>query len=498
MQVDYDSVDKTVYVSGIGISDSNSMTDNDRINFWVAHETMPWDSLKDKATKVVFKRGIEKVPPGYFEGFNKVKTVCISETVTTIYTEVFKNCNNISKVYYEGSQTDKGDLAVYDLTLYGLMSDTTIWKCLEKDSTSYRTYSLLEGPLSLNGIRYDIIYLVLFWLYDNGEIGMNPLTEGWEFDLDNDGKYDLSLTQNKSSGQPISSGTLKTLDTASVDSWSFTTDPVMRTYCTEYGYYFCRNFTVSLFEYVDLGEECTLSLKVNKDYVYSGNPIRPAVVLRHGSKILTKGTNYVVCSYRRNTNVGQAQIIVNGQGRYFGKLSVNFNIVPKPVTPSVKITKLPAYNGGSFVKPEVQVTVDGVKLADTAYKMNVVSGGKYVGVSKAKLTLKGNYSGSKTFSYKIIPRAPSIKSVTGLKNDIIIYWTRQTTQCTGYEIEIASDAKFTNIVKTKVISKASSDHARQANLQSGKYYYVRMRAYMIKSGVKYYSRRSSIKRVQTK
>ena len=63
---------------------------------------------------------------------------------------------------------------------------------------------------------------------------------------------------------------------------------------------------------------------------YTGSAIKPAPVVKDGTRTLKAGTDYTV-SYKNNTALGTATITITGKGNYSGSRSVTFKIV-KPVS----------------------------------------------------------------------------------------------------------------------------------------------------------------------
>lgn len=65
------------------------------------------------------------------------------------------------------------------------------------------------------------------------------------------------------------------------------------------------------------------------DEVYTGNAIKPDVLVRFNGKTLVKGIDYDL-SYSDNVEVGTAHVVVTGKGNFGGKREMTFNIV-RPV-----------------------------------------------------------------------------------------------------------------------------------------------------------------------
>lgn len=75
--------------------------------------------------------------------------------------------------------------------------------------------------------------------------------------------------------------------------------------------------------------EYTISSPGNTEY--TGSPITPAVTVKKGETVLTKGTDYIL-SYQGNVEVGTARVIAQLQGNHTGALSTDFNITKRSIT----------------------------------------------------------------------------------------------------------------------------------------------------------------------
>ena len=149
------------------------------------------------------------------------------------------------------------------------------------------------------------------------------------------------------------------------------------------------------------------------DATYTGSAIKPTPTVKDGSKTLKLGTDYTL-SYKNNVNVGTATVTITFKGNYTGSKSVTFKIVAKKLTnPTVSAITDKTYTG-SAIKPTPTVK-DGSKTLKLntdytlAYKNNV-----NVGTATVTVTLKGNYSGSKSVTFKIVPKKltnPTISAI---------------------------------------------------------------------------------------
>ena len=137
----------------------------------------------------------------------------------------------------------------------------------------------------------------------------------------------------------------------------------------------------------------------------------------------------------------------------------------------------------------------------TDYKISYPKGMKNVGKYTVKVTLKGNYSGSKSMTYNINPKGTGVSKVTAAKKGFKVTWKKQATQTTGYQVQYSTSSKFKS-AKTVTISKNKTTSKSVSKLSAKKKYYVRVRTYKtVKIGgksVKLYSGWSKAKSVTTK
>ena len=109
------------------------------------------------------------------------------------------------------------------------------------------------------------------------------------------------------------------------------------------------------------------------------------------------------------------------------------------------------------------------------------------------ITLKGNYSGSKTLSFTIVPKGTKLSKATASKGTMKISWKAQKTQTTGYQIQYSTSKNFKN-AKTVTIKKNATTSAKIKKPNKQKKYYVRIRTYKPVGKNKFYSDWSASKR----
>lgn len=132
---------------------------------------------------------------------------------------------------------------------------------------------------------------------------------------------------------------------------------------------------------------------------------------------------------------------------------------------------------------------------NTDYKVTY-SNNKNVGKATVKVTLKGNYYGSKTMSFKINPKGTSLSSVKAGAKSFTAKWKKQSKQTSGYQLRYSTSRNGSG--SKSLVSGSSKTSKTIKNLKAKKKYYVRVRTYKKVNGVKYYSGWSKAKTVTTK
>ena len=170
---------------------------------------------------------------------------------------------------------------------------------------------------------------------------------------------------------------------------------------------------------------------------------------------------------------------------------------------NIKLSKTAYTYNGKVQKPSVTVKDSKGKTLKngTDYTVSYPKGMKNVGKYTVKVTLKGNYSGSKSMTYNINPKGTSVSKVKAAKKGFKVTWKKQATQTTGYQVQYSTSSKFKK-AKTVTISKNKTTSKSVGKLSAKKKYYVRVRTYKtVKIGgksVKLYSGWSKAKSVTTK
>lgn len=115
-------------------------------------------------------------------------------------------------------------------------------------------------------------------------------------------------------------------------------------------------------------------------------------------------------------------------------------------------------------------------------------------VGKATLTITGKryYTGTIKKTFKINPKGTSLKTLKKGKKSITVKWKKQSkkmsaSRITGYQIQLATNKKFTRNKKTVTVKGYKSVSKKVTKLKAKKKYYVKVRTYKTVGGKKYYS-----------
>ena len=140
---------------------------------------------------------------------------------------------------------------------------------------------------------------------------------------------------------------------------------------------------------------------------------------------------------------------------------------------------------------------DGRTLAASEYTVAWPAGRTAVGAYPVKVTLRGNYSGSNSATFTILPKATSLSKLKAAKKGFTAKWKKQTTQVDGYRLQYSLKKTFKG-AKTVTVKKAKTVSKKVKKLKSKKKYYVRIGTFKKAGGVTYYSSWSKAKAVKTK
>ena len=229
-------------------------------------------------------------------------------------------------------------------------------------------------------------------------------------------------------------------------------------------------------------------------YAYDGKAKKPGVTVKLNGKTLKNSTDYTV-SYSNNTKVGTAKVTIKGKGNYTGSVSKTYSIKNNFKKATVSGISTKAFTGKNITQ-SITVKYNGKTLKKgTDYTVSY-SSNKNIGTATVKIAGKGSYTGTITKTFKINPAKQEIQKLTAKSKAFFVDWA-QKGSATGYEIQYATNSKFTSAKKV-TITNNKTDKTTVSKLSGKKKYYVRVRSYTTVKGTKYYGAWSSTKTVTTK
>ncbi|MDD7642534.1 MAG: hypothetical protein PUK75_08690 [bacterium] len=171
------------------------------------------------------------------------------------------------------------------------------------------------------------------------------------------------------------------------------------------------------------------------DQSYTGYQICPSISVYVNNVLLREGTDYTV-SYSNNVNMGTATVTITGIGTYSGTRTTTFRITgPNLYSASIAAIEDQLYTG-SDIKPTVTVTVNNTTLRlNTDYYVSY-SNNRNVGTATVTVTGRGNYTGTKTTTFRIIGKTINNTTVSSI----------DTQRYTGDEIRPSVTVKIGSVV----------------------------------------------------
>ncbi len=251
------------------------------------------------------------------------------------------------------------------------------------------------------------------------------------------------------------------------------------------------------------------SVKLEKKlYTYDGKVKTPSVTVKdEKGKKLTVNRDYTLKYQKGRKKTGIYSVTVIFNGDYEGTEKLYFKIRPTAAkkitaTPSISSVYLSWNKSKGADGYEIYLKNKKLKLIkDTenlSYSLNKIDGKKlksgtdYVFVIKSykKSNNTKIYSPAKTVKVSTRPQKSRIKKISVSARKVTVSAEKQN--CHGYELLLSTNKSFSNAKTVKTKSKNNSAYTFK-NLIKGKTYYVKVRAYVISGGEKYYGYYSNAK-----
>ena len=165
------------------------------------------------------------------------------------------------------------------------------------------------------------------------------------------------------------------------------------------------------------------------DQTYTGSEIKPTITSKDGKEVTDSKDGTI--AYTNNINVGTATVTITGKGNATGTAEKTFKIVAKPLTDnSITVTGLSDQSYSGTAKEPAVVVKDGANVLteNTHYTVSYESNTN-VGTAKVTITGKGNYTGSKTVNFEIVPGSVTFENLSA--SNIVYGQTLSESKITG-------------------------------------------------------------------
>ena len=411
---------------------------------------------------VAVRKGTVSISADAFENHKKLTSIALPKSLVKIG---YLGSSKLKNVYYAGDEEDKNHIEILGLA-------SAFHKATWHYNCNFATITTQPKSTSVKVNQKATVSL---------KAAGDGLTYAWYVcDVQEPGKYYLSPS--------------KTTNTYDI---TLTPDRVGRkAYCIvtdKYGNSVKSN-TVTLGEVKTPASELKVSLS-KTSYTYNGKVQKPSVTVKDSKgNVLKKNTDYTVTYASGCKNAGTYKVTIKMKGNYTGTVTKSFNINPINVSECKVSLSTTSYTyNGSVRKPAVTVkNHKGTKLTTSSYTVTYASGRKNVGTYKVTVKMKGNYTGTKTVTFKINPVKTSISSLTAGSKKLTVKWSKKTAQVSGYEVQYSTSKSFKSY-KTKTVSSYKTVSASLTGLKAKTTYYVRVRTYKMVDGQKVYSAWSTVK-----
>lgn len=172
---------------------------------------------------------------------------------------------------------------------------------------------------------------------------------------------------------------------------------------------------------------------------------------------------------------------VQGKGKYTGSKDSNFRILRANISKAVKGKKIADQSyTDKKLKPSVTLTHNGKKLkVKTDYTVSY-SKNKNIGTANVVIKGKGNYTGTRKATFKIVPGKVKSLKVSRRNKIVSMRWSK-VKGSVRYSIFYATKKNG----KYKKLQSVSAAGLSTKKLKSKKPYYIKVRAYK-KVGKTYY------------
>lgn len=437
---------------------------------------------------VVIPDTVKYIDDESFYGCTALESVTFGNGVEEIGDYAFENCASLSKVYIPVSVKKIGAEAFgytfgSELTLNKNFSmtcskDSAAEKYAKENGIPYDTYQVKFDELAVSGIKdkeYTGKPVTQNIVIKNGNV---VLDEGTEYTVTYSANTKVGTVEVTITGTGSYIGEIKSsFDILPAKQQIQKLDTRFKGFFIDWA----QKGSATGYEI-----ECSTNADFKDSTVKKLTANKPDTLTISG---LTAGNKYYV-RVRSYTNVGEKV--------YYGAWSDSKNVTAAKydITKSaISSISTKTYTGKNITQ-SVKVKYNGKTLkSGTDYTVSY-SSNKKVGTATVKITGKGQYGGTVSKTFKINPAKQKIQKLTAKSKAFFIDWA-QKGSATGYEVQYATNSKFTGAKKLDVANN-KTDKMTISKLSANKKYYVKVRSYTLVKGTKYYGEWSAVKSVTTK
>ena len=148
---------------------------------------------------------------------------------------------------------------------------------------------------------------------------------------------------------------------------------------------------------------------------YTGSAVKPALTVKMSGVTLKSGTDYTL-AYANNVKRGTATVTITGKGFYTGSKKATFKIVQANVSKASVATIANKTYTGAAIKPALTVKMGSVTLKNGTDYTFAYANNTAVGTATITITGKGNYTGTKKVTFKIVKASLATATVAQIAN----------------------------------------------------------------------------------
>ena len=420
---------------------------------------------------------------GAFEGSN-VHSVVLPSTVESIGIYAFSECVYLTSINIPEGVTELGECAFWgDIALTSITLPSTLTTIGEMAfyQVGYTKSVSLTLPKALKSIAEDAFkycpYLTLSvysgsyaetWCKSVYGTTNHSNYYGWKYTV-----IGTSTTEDTTESTTCTSHSYTTTITKKADATNKTKGTYKKV-CSK-----CGNTTSGTINYPS-------ALKLSAtSYTYTGSTRKPTVTVYDTAGKTIATSHYTVTYPSSSVNPGTYTVKVTfNKGQYYtGYLTAKYTIGKYPMSKATISGIANKVYTGSAIKQSIVVKYGSTTLKNGTHYTVTYSNNTNVGIAKVTITGKGNYSGSVTKTFNIVP-----KQTTGVKQTtpyaltgIKVAWNK-VAQASGYQVYYSTSKNGTYVYA----GRTTSNYLIKSGLKAGSNYYFKVRAYKTSGSKVYY------------